>query len=262
MKKKMRLGDIVIATEYQVRMKLNDQHVNRYADAMKAGEKFPHMIIEKETNKMVCGFTRYAAKQKIYDPNYLVTVETRTFKSEAERIFFATKDNMDHGQPLEPFDIKNIYQRLMDTKSKGLTIENISQRLGMTPVRLRKLTDQLVLVETGKEERFVEKKIKKKTATSSKLKEISETEEIPEETHQEMPLKRCMVHLRDRGIIISESIYNNIRDHYMDVHTTTLINQVIMRIDDKTINPTNENEMQALHVLATRLKKFLKKKAA
>ena len=35
---------------------------------MKRGDKFPPMILDKETNQIVCGFTRYEAYKKVLKP--------------------------------------------------------------------------------------------------------------------------------------------------------------------------------------------------
>jgi len=240
-KVRAKLSSLIVDTEYQVRKKVNGQVVNKYAEAMRVGNNFPPMVIEEGTNKIVCGFTRFEAYTKAFDPNYEASVEFRSFKDESERILFATKENTHHGQPLETWDIKNIAVRL---RSLGISDETIAFEVGMSTVKLVKLAGQTVTVPmrilSGKKKAFKEVRFDSKKGN---LKLV------------EKPVKRGLAHLH--GTQVTAEVHHNIEDHYSGQPVTYHVNQVIMRIDDGTVDKGNGKTMDRIKVLYEKLGKFL-----
>ena len=259
----VRLGDVIIDPSYQVRKKVNLQKINHYADSMRAGSVFPPIVIEKVTNKVVCGFTTLQAMQKTWEPDTRIPVVIRSFENEGERLRFAAEDNATHGQPLDPFDIKDILARLAPF---GITDSELSSTFRMSVGKLNKLAGQNVIT-VGVNPRFVPEEFddEKRAALIAEVTQQS-TEETEGTTVVEQPLeprfikvlkplKLGMSHLI--GQEISVEVYKNMEDHYFPHYNLAIIDQVIMRIDDNTINRNSVNEMAALRVLYTKLGAFL-----
>jgi len=254
----IRLGDVIIDPEYQIRKKLNPQFVNLYAEAMVLGHEFPPIVLEEGTNKTVCGFTRMGGYRKTFDPDHEIPVVKRYFENAEERIKFAAHDNSQHGQPLESFDIKNVMCKL---RPSGITDEELSMVFGISLSRVRKLAGQTVVV-IGENMGFVEERYDRGSDTP-----LAELEDNGQETLEDVqedvsryirvtkPLKHGLKHLI--GMEIPVSVYRNIEDHYMPQYVVTLCDQIVMRIDDGTINTDSSAELQAMKVLHEKLDAFL-----
>lgn len=242
----VRLGDVVADYSYQVRKEINKHVTNQYADSMRSGQQFPPLILEQGTNKIVCGFTRYAAYQKAFDPDHMIPAITKIFKSDLERVYYATEDNHAHGERLTTFDIQNI---LAHIKRLGGKEEIAAEKLGMSLGKIRILAGRGFEV-VGTTPAFVE------TRFDGQKTKVPMIEVVSEDNKQisVQPAKSGNVHLI--GKRISKAVYDNICAHYLGYTATVLINQIIMRIDDKTLNYENEVETRRLRVLYEKLKEM------
>lgn len=172
----LKLGSIVCDYEYSVRMTIDTHTVNKYANNMKAGAKFPPIILEKDTKKIICGFNRYNAYKKVYDPDYEIPVILKKYKDNKELFVDAVKDNTCHGMPLTKWDIQNIISK---AKEHNLDDRAIAELIGVPQNILEKWSDKTVIVvdeETGKEEKLVIKSKYKKGIDENRNGKITKTE--------------------------------------------------------------------------------------
>ena len=139
---KVRLMDIIIDPNIQVR-EVEPYTVGHYAQAMKIGAKFPPLILEKKTNRCVCGNHRYFAYKRAFEPETLVPVTFREFANEAEIIRLAATDNSHHGKPLDTWDMKRVVIRLRDL---GDTVEDVAKILSVPVKKIEKWAGLTVVV--------------------------------------------------------------------------------------------------------------------
>ena len=252
--KNVRLGDIVIDPTYQVRMKVDSRKVADYANAMKNGDIFPPMIVEKKTGKLVCGFTRMEAYTRVFEPNGKVPGIAKMFKNDLERQFFAVDDNRRHGQPLDAWDKKNIACNL---GLLGAPPEKISKVLGWS---LKKVQGFMLTVvsppgKVGKGEGSVESDKGKKEYLSGQENEtgvvLSDDDKVKLAPHvivegQPRVLRAGLDHLS--GKVISVQVYENM-EHYSGWPDSHFISQILMRLNDGTFDLGNQKSVKSMQDL-------------
>lgn len=142
MSDKIRLEDIVVDPTIQVR-EVESHTVSKYAAAKRAGEVFPPLVIEKGSNRLVCGNHRYYADKIVFEPSDEVACEFREFKDEAEIIRVAARDNATHGRPLDTWDCKRITLRL---QRYGDSAESVAEILGVPVSKVQTWAGMSVVV--------------------------------------------------------------------------------------------------------------------
>jgi len=248
----IRLGDIVIDPTYQVRAKLDNtkQTISNYKAIIESYgyNPFPPIVVEKETNKLVCGFTRIEVYKKLYTPDDTIESYIVSFKNPKERLIYSIKDN-NHGEPLTSWDKKNLIFRL---NSLGMKTKEISKTLGWVTSNVENF---LVKV----------KPLSSKTKTSKTSKESNITPlhpAIPElpfviVSGKKKPVKGGLKHLF--GKKISPKVYENICQHYTGWSCQYLASQLLMRCDDNTLNLSDPNTKGTLEELSLRILAILDK---
>lgn len=142
---KEKLMNIMLDPSIHVR-EIDPFTVSKYAQAMREGTVFPPLVLESKTNRIVCGNHRYTAYKRVFDPDFEVPVEFVKFKSEAEIIRMAARDNASHGRPLDTWDMKRVALRLKDlgdtpeeiARTLSVPVRKISEWAGMTVVVIGK----------------------------------------------------------------------------------------------------------------------------
>lgn len=255
----VRLGDVVINPEYQVRMKVDSHMVSNYAMSMREGHIFPPIVLERGTGKLVCGFTRIEAYYKVYSPNDRVPGERMFFKDDIERLRFAAKDNTTHGQPLSGFDKKNIITKL---RMAGAALEVIGETLGMPIKKIKTIAGQGVVI-IGRPLPKGNGKVKRRSRRTGVGKKL---EGRPADVGNRVfvngelkldPVKAGLTHLH--GKEMSVSAYENMRDHYLPNTDKFLMENLIMRFDDGTLNLESEEVVKTMGILCGKLCGIVKK---
>ena len=140
-KKKIQIMDLIQDTSIMVR-DVNPYISANYADAMRGGDVFPPLIVDKK-NRIICGNTRFDAYKKVYEPEHkvdcLITDETK----DVDLIILAAQDNSRHGYQMTPFEKRKVIARLRQNKVDD---ERISKILGISGHRLEKWADMNVTV--------------------------------------------------------------------------------------------------------------------
>lgn len=244
----IRLGDIVIDPQFQVRMKINPHTVKKYADCMAMGDIFPPVVIDKKNGKLVCGFTRYEAYTKAFTPDYLVPVSIIEFKDKKEIFKFAAEDNKFHGDPLSSWDKKNLISKMIQFK---FTPEEISKSIGWPISRIESLAGmKVVVVGSDGDEKDEDKPESKRSASQSRSMTVAMVD------GQERVIKSGLSHMN--GKEISQEVYNRIVENYMGMPGSFFANQILMRIEDGTLDIENEAEEKALKALYVAFKRIFK----
>jgi len=243
-KRKMRLGDIIVDPTYQVRKSVNPKKVRDYATGIRNGDPIPPMTVERETLRVVDGFTRLEAYRKVMTPDDKVAVILMDFESPADRIAYAAKQNMANGYDLDEIEQEDVISKLRDY---GYTSDDIAPVVKWT---VNRVDDYLgVIVDFGKKKKTVKRDEPDQSANAN-------TVNIPSpEGRKEMPLKGGLPHLR--GQEVSPPVYHNIRHHYVGHSASFLARQILYRIEDDTINTGSESEMAMLAKLYERIGQYL-----
>ena len=82
------------------RAQVDGYHVREIAEALEAGVSMPPVIAEKGTKRVVDGFHRIRAAQKIHGATAKIEVVFKVYGSEAELFREAMRLNADHGRNL------------------------------------------------------------------------------------------------------------------------------------------------------------------
>lgn len=98
---KVQLNEIQI-DEYlrELRGGMNTTVVSRYKKNCRNGAKFPPLVLEKKTYKLVSGNHRYDAMMDVFGEEYVVDAILRTYENRKEYLKDFLRENSEHGYPL------------------------------------------------------------------------------------------------------------------------------------------------------------------
>jgi len=122
---------------------VNRVTVSTYRQHMRAGAKFPPIVIRKGTSTIVSGHHRHAAYLEEYGKNHEVEVIAMPFDSDGDMIAFAVKQNMEHGLPMDGITRKRAMSKLL---TLGWTKEQLAQLFGISCKRVEMLGGEYVVV--------------------------------------------------------------------------------------------------------------------
>jgi ParB-like nuclease domain len=105
----VRVADLVLDDAYQVRRELDRGAIKRYADAMRAGHKFPPIKVAQVNGApiVVDGWHRTSAARLIGRATLSATVVTA---DEQELAWIAAEANLTHGVPLKKGEARNLFR--------------------------------------------------------------------------------------------------------------------------------------------------------
>lgn len=241
----IRLGDVIVDPTYQVRKSTSGHKVREYAEAMRHGDEFPAVTIEADTLKVVDGFTRIAAYQKVLTPDDKIPAIQKTFSKPGDRIAYAARRNMQNGYTLDQWERENVVAML---RSHGFTPDQIAPVVNWTVERVDNYVG--VIVSMGKRKKTVKRDTPDEGNTNTVIFETPSG-------HHQAALKGGLNHLR--GKTVPRSVAENIRDHYTGHSARFVARQLLYRINDDTVNVADRNEMDTLKELQKALGDFLNK---
>jgi hypothetical protein len=114
-------------------------NVMRMVDAIKAGIELPPIIVDKKTMRIVDGFHRTKAHEKVYGESAKIRAIMREYKSDKDVFVDAVALNARQGLPLSPMDKAHVIIRAKELK---LPMEVIARALGITPTRAKEFFDR------------------------------------------------------------------------------------------------------------------------
>lgn len=101
---KIKLTEIVEDFDLYPRGDVDSQHVSHIADAIEAGADIPKILLCEKTHRIVDGFHRKRAWQRVLGVDGEIEVLTKHYKTEAELFLEAMRLNAGHGRNLSSYD--------------------------------------------------------------------------------------------------------------------------------------------------------------
>ena len=213
----MKVSELLLDYDLYPRDRIEPYNVNQMVEALKAGRELPPIIVDRKSLRVVDGFHRVRAYQKLYGLDAEIPVELRDYKDDAQMFTDAVRLNANHGRQLSTYDRARCIAR---AESLKLEPEVISSMLNMTVERIAEM----------KAERFATYKMEPRV------------------------LKRTTAHLAGKELTDDEAQYN-IKAGGM--HQTFYINQVIAMLEADTVNWENQKVLNGLKRLYDLLDKTM-----
>lgn len=132
----MPLAELVEDMDVYPRHACDPLHVRSLADALEAGAKLPPIVADAKSKRVIDGWHRCRAHKLIYGPECSVSVELRTYGSEAELIEDAVRMNAAHGRRLDRMDQARAVVML---ERAGVSVSRIPIVLNMPEARVETL---------------------------------------------------------------------------------------------------------------------------
>ncbi len=213
----MKVSELILDYDLYPRERIEPFNVNQMIEALTAGRELPPIIVDRKSLRVIDGFHRVKAYQKLHGPDAEIPLELRDYKDEAEMFCEAVRLNANHGRQLSSYDRARCIAKAEVLK---LEPEVISSMLNMTLERIGEM----------KAQRFATYKMEPRV------------------------LKRTTAHLAGKELSDDEAQYN-IKAGGM--HQTFYINQVIVMLEADTVNWENQKVVNGLKKLYNLLDKAM-----
>jgi len=86
------------------RHKINPYNVKEIANAIESGANIPSIIVDRNSKRVIDGFHRVRAYEKLFKESATIEVEWRQYATEAEMFLDAIVSNASHGDKLSKYD--------------------------------------------------------------------------------------------------------------------------------------------------------------
>lgn len=217
---KMKIGELVFDFDLYPRSDIDTHNIAYMSQAEDAGVKFPPVIIDKKSKRIVDGFHRVKMYRQKYDDNYKIEVIEKTYGSEKEIFLDAIRYNASHGKMLSRHDRMRC---VLQSERMRLKIDDVASALSMTIEKINQL----------KAERVGELRVGG--------------------TIQSVPLKRTIRHMSGKRLTKKQSEVN---EHISGMDQKFYVNQLVMLIESNLLDQDDEILFQRLHVLWQQLGKL------
>jgi hypothetical protein len=97
----VRCAELVLDFEVYPRASIDSQRIGELAEAIRAGEMLPPVIVDRKTKRVVDGFHRIKALVRLHHSDAKVGVIWRDYASDWELLKDAAQINVRHGKPLD-----------------------------------------------------------------------------------------------------------------------------------------------------------------
>lgn len=151
------MSQLVLDYTTYPRSQVSSNRVAQYCEAMRAGAKFPVLVVERKSKRIVDGFHRFLAYKKTLEPESEIEVELRDYRSEVDFRLDTYRLNSGHGQALTPFDRA---RASLELKKLGASMRAIAAALGVRVETLRAVGEGRVATTSGGEETTLKRTIR------------------------------------------------------------------------------------------------------
>jgi hypothetical protein len=215
--RKMKVSKLLLDYDLYPRERIDPYNVNQMVEALKAGLELPPIIVDRKSKRVVDGFHRVRAHQKLYGADAEILAEVKDYPSDAVMFADAVRLNAGHGRQLSSYDRARCI-----AKAESLKIEPevISSMLNMTPYSIAEM----------KQQRFATYKM------------------------EPWVLKRTTAHLAGKELTEEQASYNTKAG---GMHQTFYLNQVIAMLEADTADWENPKVVGALKKLYELLDKAM-----
>lgn len=132
--------------DFYPRQSIDRGHVNRIADAIRAGAEMPPIVLDKATNLCVDGFHRASAYLKVHGKGATVPATYKTYPSRKAMILEAARLNAGHGRSLNTCDRVHFYTIC---SRHGIPIKDCAGALQVQEKVLEKLCTERLAFRSG-----------------------------------------------------------------------------------------------------------------
>ncbi|MGA9972453.1 MAG: hypothetical protein WBQ07_19120 [Candidatus Acidiferrales bacterium] len=133
---KIRVSDLIFDKSLYPRKQLISMNVAEYAEAMRAGDQFPAIAVQKGTNRIVDGVHRWKAYRQVFGDDYEIECELFDEDDEGKLLARAVELNTAHGEGLASFERTDCLLRL---QKLGVTKDVCYQVLRITADKAEKI---------------------------------------------------------------------------------------------------------------------------
>lgn len=131
--KHLKASTLVLDYNLYPREKIDPTHIREMAESLALGITLPPILVDRESKRVIDGFHRIRAHQKVYDLDVEVPVILKTYNNDMEMFLEAMRLNASHGRKLSPYDKARCLARAEELK---LEPEIVASALHMAPQRL------------------------------------------------------------------------------------------------------------------------------
>lgn len=155
---KIKASRAVLDYDLYPRQDVGSFNVHSLAEALSSGASLPPIIVDKASKRVIDGFHRVKAYQRVHGPDAIIPCIYKEYANEADMFIEAMEANSTHGRNLTPFDRARCLGRAEELKlditivarSLNMTVESLgvmkAERLGFfesQPVVLKRTTAHL-----------------------------------------------------------------------------------------------------------------------
>lgn len=214
----VKTSKLVLDYDLYPREQIQSFHVRQMVEALEAGTVLPPITVDRKSKRVVDGFHRVRAYQKLYGKDAEISAILRIYESEAQMFAEAIALNTSHGRSLTPYDRARCIARAEELKMEPAVA---AKALNMTVEALGRLkTERLGYFQT-----------------------------------KPIVLKRTTVHLAGEEITEEQFAYNR---QAGGMPPTFYINQVIAMLEADAVDWEDEKVVRVLNRLRELLDKALK----
>lgn len=213
---KVKASSLVLDFNLYPRHHLDEQCIADYVDALKAGEKFPPVIVDKKSNRVVDGFKRTTAALRFGGDDADIEVEVRSYPDQAALLLESISLNANHGMRFSHYDARRCIVLCRQLKIEPV---RMAAALRMTPDRLERFAEG---IHTGR-------------------------------SGEEIPGKQASMHLVDEFVTKRQA--DGIRKAGGN-NQLFMVNQVINLIESNLLDQSNERLLERLAHLGELLNQF------
>ena len=212
--KTMKVSLLVLDFDLYPRQQIDSHHVGEMVAAEEAGVKFPPIVIDRKSKRVIDGWHRIRMKLRLYKENAEIEVIEKTYRNEREMFLDAIRLNASHGRNLSSYDRAHCALRAGEL---GIKDDVLAGALLVTVARVDALrVNKAATVGTGKAEVTV-------------------------------PIKRTIGHMAGKRLTRPQQEANKKLGGMAQLF---YVNQLIMLIETDLLDTANKDLMAAIEKLA------------
>jgi hypothetical protein len=109
--RRVKCTELVLDFDLYPRQSVDSYHVNTIAEAMRAGNELPPVVIDRKSRRVVDGFHRIKARLRLDGNDATIEIIEKTYKNDAELFVDAVRYNAGHGRNLSACDRAHVLIR-------------------------------------------------------------------------------------------------------------------------------------------------------
>jgi hypothetical protein len=133
---RVKAAELVLDFSLYPRFRIDDYHVAEMVESLKAGAVFPPVVADSASKRLVDGWHRIRALQRLYKENAEVDVLFKKYQSDAAMYEDSMRLNSTHGRNLTSYDKAHCILR---GRELGLSDDSIASALHITKDRIATL---------------------------------------------------------------------------------------------------------------------------